>query len=644
MIRGSIRTGKRREEALQTTILREFDGGWNVIDNDLSLSTKFAKVLDNVTRKDDGSLGIRWGTRLFVDLTALTTEDIINVEYFQDHIIAVMADGEVYSISATGVATVRWDTTIATALGVSMWTTTDFVSFAAYNGELIICNGIDKPLLLDLLATNPCQYLVDLGTGTNANTPICRYVTVSTDYVVMAGDPVDPDRIHISNGGTSGTWYGDPVPNDAAQVDLAKKVQVNHPTINGIIHYKNSLIIAFDEVLVVGTLGNYSTDTTPLHQPIFDNVFFAHGAISHRSLVHIADDVMMCDSVGTPALARTIFADTITPERPSELIDPAIQANLQELTTAGLLKNVWGIYNQLEKQYMLFMPNHEDNAFTLETDPFYITDVATKLVIVFMVEHHLIEGESVTFAGATGFNSLVAGDLNKTHTVNTVLNSNYFTIIVDGTVDNSSDDTGGGASVTAVEPRTESTGYVMTHRSIGKKTRVWSRFKGWNFDCGCKSLLNRIFLAKGSKIYVYGTNQDPIYQDFVADSAVDISWVWETPWTSMKQRMNIKRLRYIGFDTRGDALFTAQMYVDDIYRDENGYLDPTLEMNFYGGDLGGYGSSTQPFGGGRPTNNERLYGWTTKGKLFKLRLEGVSDRPLRIIAVLLAFLKGSIRR
>jgi hypothetical protein len=141
-----------------------------------------------------------------------------------------------------------------------------------------------------------------------------------------------------------------------------------------------------------------------------------------------------------------------------------------------------------------------------------------------------------------------------------------------------------------------------------------------------------------------GTNQDPIYQDFVGDNATDISWVWETPWTSMKQRMSIKRMRYIGFDTRGDALFTAQMYIDDIYQDEHGYLDPTLEMNFYGGDLGGYGSSTQPFGGGRPTNNERLYGWTTKGKLFKLRLEGTTDRPLRIIAVLLAFLKGSIRR
>ena len=50
---------------LKTTTVRDFDGGWNVIDSDLNLAPRFAKVLDNMFRGDGGFNQIRFGTSAF---------------------------------------------------------------------------------------------------------------------------------------------------------------------------------------------------------------------------------------------------------------------------------------------------------------------------------------------------------------------------------------------------------------------------------------------------------------------------------------------------------------------------------------------------------------------------------------------------
>ena len=76
----------RRSNLLQDTTIRDFSGGWNVIDNDLNLSSKFAKVLSNMERKEDGSLAVRPGTRLFAD-TSDYLDDILGSWYFSNHII-----------------------------------------------------------------------------------------------------------------------------------------------------------------------------------------------------------------------------------------------------------------------------------------------------------------------------------------------------------------------------------------------------------------------------------------------------------------------------------------------------------------------------------------------------------------------------
>ena len=66
----------RRSQALLDATIRDFSGGWNVVDNDLNLSTKFSKVLENMQRGVDGALSVRPGTELFADTSEYLDEII----------------------------------------------------------------------------------------------------------------------------------------------------------------------------------------------------------------------------------------------------------------------------------------------------------------------------------------------------------------------------------------------------------------------------------------------------------------------------------------------------------------------------------------------------------------------------------------
>jgi hypothetical protein len=110
--------------------------------------------------------------------------------------------------------------------------------------------------------------------------------------------------------------------------------------------------------------------------------------------------------------------------------------------------------------------------------------------------------------------------------------------------------------------------------------------------------------------------------------------------------MDIKQTRYIAMDTQGTAAFTVEAYVDNIFN-YNGIPAPMLSMNFLAGDIGGYGNmpyGNSPYGGGRRSSDERLYAWTTKFKLLKLRILGTTRSKLKFISISLAYLHGGIRR
>ena len=709
----------RGQKALVTQTIREFDGGWNVIDNDLNLQLKYSTELENMVRKDDGSLGIRWGTKLFVEIPVIAGNSITNMIYFQDHLIVVtMGNGTeavIYSVAADGTTTVIWDHAIAgakfdvwqvsTAYEVAQhiqdggifynctkdhtsgttsitddistdpaiwevisagWIGSTFASFAAFNDHLIVCNGVDKPLRINLFDTPTCRYLVDEGTGLNGNTPVCKYVAVVNEFVCMAGDVQEPALLYISSEGTSGTYVDDPgVDNNAVNISTTKKISVNNQVINGIARYRDLLVVQFDDALLFGVLGNIIDNGEEVvapakqftHEPDFSDALEAHGCIAHHSVQFLGDDLFLADLVGVASIARTAVSDTLTPSRPSELIDPAIQQAVRELSVGVALDNIFSVYNLIEKQYMVFIPNHDNNAVVTEAPEVIIVDYDESDLIINVPDHNISEGDTIQIAGCIPFNTITDPDINTDHVVHTVINPDYITIQLSAvTFDvaleqtNREADENNEPTVTAL--RTETLGFILNHRKTGKKVNAWSRFRGWNWTCSCRTLLGTVMFATNDRIFLYGNHQQPYYEDFIGVTEEDaigysqtpIKWSWELPWHDFKNRMEIKRLKYLGMDTRGDSDYTISAFIDDIYKDSLGHRDPALQMHVYGKDAGGYGAGTQPYGGGRRMEGERLFAWPTKFKLLKLRFEGESTRPLRVVSLLLALQKGDIRR
>jgi len=595
----------RRGNLLRDVTIRDFSGGWNVIDNDLNLSSKFAKLLQNLQRNPDGSLSVRPGTRLFADCSTYL-DRILGMWYFSAHIIAAGQNGRLVAVDATGIVKDIWsDAWAATLPGTPDGWDSDLevVTATIFNGELIVCNGVNKPLTIN--SNLAVTYLQDLATNSNTNTPIGKYVRTHGRYVVIAGIPGALSTIAISATDIAGTWFGDAAPNDALNLDLGSRVPKGSEEIRGLGRFRDRLVVAFDEVLLPGTLGEFNTAGD--HVPVFDDAIDEHGSVGHRVIENIGEDMLFCDTVGVPALTRALFTGNVRPDRPSQLVDPEIQKSIGALTDAGALEHrTHAVYDGLDYNYMLFIPNHDLAANTTETRGFI-------------------------------------------------------------------------------------------YKRIEKlKVQAWSEWLGWNWSASARSALRRVFHARDALIFIQGNNDDVINADFVGeqetfsdgttfkdqtgwtpvadedDSGVPIEFVWELPWSDNNARFDVKDMRFISFDTKGHGRFTVELFVDNIYLDtedpgetfqdetlfddDTGFdvdvLDPTLSMEFVGGDTGGFGQEgfgDDGYGGGRPTNIEKLYQFTARYKIAKLRISGETQaggdiEPLKFISVTMGYLQGSIRR
>jgi hypothetical protein len=548
--------GQQPQSNLQVSTVRSFEGGLNVTDTDLNMSPKFAKVLDNIERAIDGSLSIRPGTKFFSELINDFT-DVVNCYYFQGYVITVQSSGEITSIDADGL-----NSQMASA--GSLWNTLSEVNFTIFNSDLIIVNGVDKPVIV---SGDPADlnymvavYLVDLGSVSNVNTPIGKYVIAHNQYTCIAGVSTDPSTLFVSAKGTSGTYLSDPPPNDAIALDLGPRVSLGSATITGLVAYRDKLLVTFERGVLPVNLGVY-TGSPAVHTPTDDGFIEEFGCLTHRSLISVGDDTFFADNVGVNSISRVNVFNTLRPIRASHLVDPLITELIQPLSPAQIGQYVFAVYDLRNFRYMLFIPRFE-------------ADVLVETV---------------------GFSY---------------------------------------SNIPAL------------------KVQAWARLRGWQWQCACRTSLQNIVFARGSRLYTYDFDNDTVGADRLNDPTVNdgegesISFEWELPWADFKHRMDIKQSRYIGLDTQGDAAFTAEAYVDNIV-EASGVSAPMLSMLFTGGSAGGFGNvpyGSTPYGSGRRTSDERLYAWTTKFKLLKLRFFGATKRKLKFISVSIAYVHGGIRR
>lgn len=597
----------RRTETLRNTALREFGGGWNVIDNDLNLSSRFAKVFRNVFRGADGTVNVRFGTRLFKELPSDST--IINVAYFADSIISVMQDGTVYATLGDGTTFSIFDNEIASTLPGSPpgWSNSiQFVSFAQFRGELVVCNGVDKPLRI--YPSLKVEYLSDKATGSNVNTPIGKYIATADRYTVIAGQPDNMAQLSISATDTNGTYVNDPDPNDSVNFNLGAFVNQGSTRIKGVHAFRERLIVAFDEVIIVMTLGIF--DDSNNHIPRVDDVVPQHGTVSHRAVQNLGEDMYFCDIRGVPSVRRSVFTEQIRPSRVSQLVDPAIQETLQGLRTDTLENRVFSLYHRKEGQYMLFIPNNNAAEDITETRGFIYTRIEELDVRAWSE----VRGWNWRAGCRSAQGRIFFARENKLF----VYGDNEDEIYGD---------------------------FVLEQETFEDDT-VFTDGTGW--------------------IVTLTTDEDPTLGN---STGVPIEFDWQLPWADFERRNNIKMMRYVSLDADGRGDFNMDVFVDNIVVErsnlgesfldstffEDGYgfsgevvnYDPAVRIPFRGGDSPAFG--LQPFGkgffgGGRRTQNEFLYAATVKGKIFKLRMWGATRESLKFISISLDYQLGSIRR
>ena len=338
---------------LQNATISNFTGGWNAVDDDVNLSTRFSVISENMRRGTNDNQVARFGTDYFADVSSVVSGDLLNIAYYKGRLISVTDEGEVASVNGNGTPTAIWNTTIAAFLpgAPSGWTNPIVrANFVPHKTELIIHNGLDKPLQVD--ENYAVTYLQDPATGSNANVPIGKFATVVGNYHVVAGIVNNPTLVYIASVGTSGVFPGDPIPNDSISFDVGAYSPSQSDEIRGIHTYRNQLIIFFTEAAILFQLGEY--DESSVHTPISSDEVPAFGLLGQRAAVSMINDLIFMDISGVNSAKRNLFAGLIDTKRVSDLIAPAYQGNWTDHTSNEQQDETFALYNKLDNEVMLF--------------------------------------------------------------------------------------------------------------------------------------------------------------------------------------------------------------------------------------------------------------------------------------------------
>ncbi len=515
---------------------------------------------------------------------------IINVTYYIDKLILVSDIGEVVAVDGQMNAIIIWNDLIAKTVNpeqdINGWHDTTSVCFTVFNGILTAWNGVDKPLAIDLNNQIPCNFLYDEGTGSNAFVPIAKYAIAFNHYLVC-GNIFDEtegiyleDKISISSKDAIGTFYS------GDQDDLS----------NDAVELRLGTTISSNKQIIKG-LSRYR-DRLVVG---FDEVS-VFGVLGNYTELVVDEEEGTTRQVHTPQFEDVIDNNGCICNRSYASINTELIC--LDYSGVPLFKRT-GIYSTI-------MPGRISNLIAPEL-----------------------------YSSFIGLKEKTVED--KIFSVNNPKENQYLLFIPNND---------------EYDDITEYICYAYTINNNNKQSATsgaWSKFTGWNFQCGCTSALNDVYLINKTKIYLLGSINNPIYADYVDDpdypvtdnepSGKEIEFDWEFPWADFGDRSATKHSRYLAISSTGNSEFNIDFFIDYIYY--NNYynkLDPQLTMNFLAGDSNGWGNGKQNYGGGRITNNELLFAWTTKFKIAKFRLHGASKYKLNINSITLYYQMGNIRR
>jgi hypothetical protein len=601
------RESKRPASKLESTTLRGFGGGWNAIDEDLSMPPKYQVSLINFHRTSSGSQAVRFGSMFNCDIASVNNSPIIDGYYFNGRNVLVCQNGWVLTTDEAGTTiTPIWNPTIAAALpgAPGGWHTgVQHVSFVPFKDTLVIHNGTDKPITISSLFVT--TYLQDLSTGSNVNVPIGRYGCVAANYHCVSGIAATPTEIIISAKGTSGVFIGDPAPNDSISIDVGAYAPEGAAAIRGIAGFRTFLIVFLQNITVQITLGNY--DSNGLHVPQFPDTLPQFGLIGDRCIVTVENDLMFYGLIGLADAKRNLFSPgVLTSDYLSSIVAPAYRQLVGALTDAQQLNTAFAIFDRLNNDLLLFLLNgfvlvHTFNprlkmrAWSSYESMDWNAGWSTVLGRVFLAKGtRLFQSGNSTFSGENFYADRINDrDYSYAPTGPNFTANDLVLDTTDGTI----------WQCLTTHPRTSSFATFATEREANPT--MWSQYLG---------------------------NEIPI--------------TMELPWIDGKDPTKLKQLRYVSAATKGDAEFTVDCYVDNLYKDVQGNVvyDPAISMVFIGNDAYGYGFDDGGYGMGRRSRDPRLYNFPVKFKNVKFVFSGSINKKLELVNLSFLFAHGKYSR
>lgn len=603
---------------LENLTLRGFGGGWNAIETDMQMASTFLVKVRNFRRTAGATQKVRYGSRLFTNLEDIVGGHIVDMEYFSSSIIAVLDTGLVVAVE--GISAVReiiWSPSVASALPGSPagWssglTSVDFVPFKQ---ELIIHNGVDKPITIDRELTP--TYLQDLATGSNVNVPIGKYGCVVSNYHVVAGfdnnPTISPTLVYISAVGTAGTFPGDPVPNDSITIDVGAFAPQGATIIRGIAGFRQNLLIFFQDQTVIVKLGTYNA--AGVHEPFFPDTMPTFGLLGHRCVVPVENDLLFAGLQGMASARRNLLSvsGTLESQSLSERIEPPYRGTIGNLTDDQQLMDCFMVYDRLSHDMLLFTPSGQ----------VFVYSFSTKLRYSAWSEYSglNVQAACASFLGRVFYSDGLKIFLHG----NKVFEGEEF-----------------------FEDRIGDSNSVWTN--------AWPYSPGWIVsDPGTPDfyICRQGHQSRDAGSFAQDRIEHPSYWEIYKGLFIDFEM--ELPWLDSKNPMQIKFLRFINMATKGNARFTLSAFVDNLYKNHEGdvVFAPAATMEFIGNEAVGFGyegstdtpTDTGPYGGGRKSDDPRLFKFPCKFKKLKMRIHGDKAGDLEIVNMSFLFSRGKYKR
>jgi hypothetical protein len=579
----------RGAEKLQSSVARDFKGGLNTYDSPLNLSTRYSTRLINLYPDSNGRLRLRYGVGSFADLNAIGGVSIIAMYYYNTAIITVLSDGRIYTVDASGNYTARWNTAIAaTRPGApSAWSPCSFASFTPFEGSVVICNGIDKPLIMDeLYAVN---YLADPATGSNVNVPRAKYCTTHNGYLILAVTATDISTLYIGARGVAGTFEADGgADNDGVDFDTSAYIDVGSPEITGLASFRDSLIVSYGDALLSLKLGTYvDGDHVPTVADTIPNI----GALNHNCITAVGETCYFLSTSGLKSLRRSSVNGLLQAQNESTLIGTDLRKALQKFTQENAERYISMLHDTNLQHVMMFVPKLAQPTVRTDNDVYVLCyDKLSKFNAFTQYENmpyrtacRSREGRLFLSSGAYIYRMYNEIDPGYTDpmapTQQPWSDGTYFT-----------DGTGF---------------YEANNTAVGYISQPWD--DGIMWDDG------------------YG------WQEFAPNAGVPIEFQWWLPWADMREPARSKESRYLSVDAEGTIDFSINMLTDRI-------SVPLLSMTMR--------NTIQPSAasGIRPSNNEQLYAWPMRFNRMSLQVNGRAQSEASFISLSVLYLTGGYRR